>query len=306
MEIIKVGLLLKDKEFANKLAEGLSREYRRLEFYLLDSLVDDNMDLIISDIQSDNPKVILAVTSFDEVDDNEIPPYRVCIYKDCRNLINDLLFIYFKLTGKVCEYRGERICKTLIFAADQGGIGVTSTAIAVGTMLYRIYESKCLYINLCPFDDSVRYLNHEKGSLLKLQYYLEKTSEFPISSFITENEELDCINTGVINSYFNEMKPEIMSKLMAGIDNLGRYSYLIIDIGNHMSKENRSLITQSDLMIFNTGYTGNTHEYREYIYREILRLREEKPIIRLERDYGYEIADISKKIVEILENDFSR
>ena len=60
---------------------------------------------------------------------------------------------------------------------------------------------------LCFVDESHEIINHEDGSLLKLLYYVSNSVEFPVGRFISEGTEIDCLKTGVINSYSDEMTP---------------------------------------------------------------------------------------------------
>lgn len=113
-----------------------------------------------------------------------------------------------------------------------------------------IYGAKSLYMNLCPLDDSRKYLEEEgEESLLKLLYYLEQDRAFPLGSFITETEEIDYVNTGVINTYFNEMRPLLMERFLKKMDSLGKYDFLILDMGNHLCRENKKLLAGADCAV---------------------------------------------------------
>ncbi|MGN0733972.1 MAG: hypothetical protein ACI4LC_07355 [Emergencia sp.] len=300
MEIVKVGLCLDDRDYAEKLAEGLSREYKGLQIYLLDDLKGiSGLDLILASRWNGQSNVVEAGCDMQE-EQLESEPYRLCIYKDCPNMINDLLYIYFKLTGKVCRYIGENICRTVAFCSTSGSCEVTRTAVETGKYLYRVFGSRCLYINLCLVDESHDILHHEEGSLLKLLYYISNSVDFPVGRFISEGTEIDCLKTGVINSYSDEMTPEIFEKLLVRIEEQGIYDFVLLDIGNQFSRTNRRLIAEMDHIILMEKNTGN--RLSESVRHELKRLRGEKPFMFLSCDhdgyYGKHIADISKKIVE--------
>lgn len=328
MEVIKVGIFLEDKVFSEALSIGLARETRRMRFYQINSLSEgDFCDLILTSGSSDSSRVVQMVREYEE-GHFEGPPYKVYRYQESQNLINDLLFIYFKVTGKVVESRGEATLRLLVFAADSGGCGTTSTAIAAAKSLYRTYGSKSLYLNLCPLDDSRKYLEEGgEDSLLKLLYYLDQEKDFPIESFITGTEEIDYVNTGVVNTYFNEMRPLLMSRFLQKIDKLGIYHFLIVDMGNHLSRENKKLLARADTaVIISDGERNLPGKYSERITREICARIENGKVIRvknfapefpedetenmltvtkrteadtgLRRNYGMEISRIAREIME--------
>ena len=300
MEIVKVGLCLDDKDFAEKLAEGLSREYKGLQIYLLDDLKGiSGLALILASRWSGQANVVVAGCDMQE-EQLESEPYRLCVYKDCPNMINDLLYIYFKLTGKNCRFVGENICRTVAFCSASGSCEVTRTAVETGKYLCRVFRSRCLYINLCFVDESHEIINHEDGSLLKLLYYVSNSVEFPVGRFISEGTEIDCLKTGVINSYSDEMTPELFEKLIVRIEELGIYDFVLIDMGNQFSRTNRMLIEELDHTILMEKDTRT--QTAETVRQELIRLRGEKPLMVLNCDkesyYGKHIAEISKKIVE--------
>lgn len=338
MEIIKVGIYHDDRVFARALAIGLARESRTIHFVLINNMDSkEELDLILSSRESDNPKVVQLVQN-QELKQRDATPYRLFQYEESRSLIDDLLFIYFKMTGRVLEYRGTSKCRLLTFASDAGGSGTTMICISAAKMLYRTYGSRILYLNLCPIDDSKKYLKSDGStSLLKLLYYIDTGKDFPLESFITKEEEFDYINTGVMNAYFNDIKPALMSQLLKKVDGLGEYDYLLLDIGSHLSRENKTVLENSNLVIF--VHRWQNHEpaaYYENISQairkkadgskllvienfagddwrqesdeeiwiskdpEAVQLDQKEGVLNvdLSRNYGVEIAAIAKRIAE--------
>ena len=115
MEIIKVGIYHDDRVFARALAIGLARESRTIHFVLINNMDSkEELDLILSSRESDNPKVVQLVQN-QELKQRDATPYRLFQYEESRSLIDDLLFIYFKMTGRVLEYRGTSKCRLLTF-----------------------------------------------------------------------------------------------------------------------------------------------------------------------------------------------
>lgn len=338
MEIIKVGIYHDDRIFARALAIGLARESRTIHFVLISNMdSEQELDMILSSRESENPKVVQLVHS-QELKQRDATPYRLYQYEESRSLIDDLLFIYFKMTGRVLEYRGTCKCRLLTFASDAGGSGTTMTCISAAKMLYRTYGSRILYLNLCPIDDSKKYLKTDGStSLLKLLYYIDTGKDFPLDSFITKEEEFDYINTGVMNAYFNDIKPALMSQFLKKVDGLGEYDYLLLDIGSHLSRENKTVLENSNLVVFvhrwqnhePAAYYGNIsqairkkadgskllvienfagddwhQESDEEIWiskdTEAVQLDQKEGILNvdLSRNYGVEIAAIAKRIAE--------
>lgn len=289
MEIVKVGILLEDRAFAQALSIALSREDSCMRFYLLDSAAEgESCDLILAERPSSDEKVIELVRDSEAVRYTGDPPYKLYRYMESQNLINSLLFIYFKVTGKVIETKGDTSCRLVVFLGESGGCGTTSAALATACMLHRIYGSKSLYLNLCPIDDSRKYFSEEgEESLMKLLYYLDQEKEFPIGAFITEREELDFVNTGIINSYFNEMKPFLMRRFLHKIDQLGKYDFLIVDMGNHLSRENRKMLSYADCAVMLCdSQRVRPGKYRQRIAREIFKRVEAGRLLRVENFAG--------------------
>jgi len=251
MDLIKVGICLDDIHFAHALSIGLARSCRNMTFTLLGGIDEyDGFDLILTSDVSTHPKEIMMVRDMAEVNIFGDPPFCVYRYKESQHLINDLLFIYFRLSGKNLEYIGDAECKILAFASASGGCGCTLTALSVGQLLYKMYGCKCLYLNLCPVDDSKKYLPTESGdSLLNLLYYLEVQRDFPLGSFISQTETMDYIHTNLINSYFDELSLTLLQRLLKKVDEIGIYSFLLVDMSNHFSRNNKQLLAQASQIV---------------------------------------------------------
>lgn len=298
MALIKAGIFLKDRIFAEAFAEGLSRQAGPIRFYLLSAFEEGNFcDLILAEPDWDRGEcmfgegvsessrcgIVELVRQPGEENLFGKPPYRIYRYKESPNLLNDLLFVYFKMTGRSLENYGDAKCRIIVFLSECGGCGATSIALASARMLYQIYGSRVLYLNLCPLNDTGDDKDgRESGRFVKLLYYLQQNREFPISSFITEEEELDCVDTGIVNGYFNEMKPLYMQRLLEKIGRLGKYDFLFLDIGNHLSRENRNLISGAECTVLvSDGERKRSGKYRNIISREITKKLEHGRIIHI-------------------------
>lgn len=300
MELIKAGIFLKDRIFAEALAEGMSRLAGPIRFYLLSASEEgDFCDLIltdqvrcrgrcVSDAEAEQnggsgSRMIELVKKPGEENIFGDPPYRIYRYRENPSLLNSLLFVYFKITGRSLENHGDVRCRTVVFLSECGGCGATSIAAASARMLYQIYGSRVLYLNLCPVNDIEADLpDRQSDSFVKLLYYLEQNRDFPVGSFITESEEFDCVNTGIVNGYFNEMKPLFLQRFLEKTGRLGKYDFLFLDMGNHLSRENKNLLSGAECTVLvSDGERKRSGKYRQVISREIAERMENGRIIHV-------------------------
>lgn len=252
--MLKVGIQLNDRDFSRALARGLTVHSRNIYFVVLEEGdKDDDLDLILSDRQRDGNSNLYVYLSCSPEEEHiyDGPPYILFRYKPADRFLGDLLFIHYCLSGKNMEYIGDSHCKILVFASLSGGMDATALSLATGQLMYKHFGQKCLYINLCPIDGSKRFLPEGTGKgLLSLLYYLEQKKDFPLSSFIAESQHIDYIETTISNPYFDEMVPALCHHLLKKIDQLGRYEYLILDIGNHLSRGNKELLPYGESLFY--------------------------------------------------------
>lgn len=273
MEIIRVGIALDDRCFAQALVRGLARECKAMMFVLLNGKEEQDCDLILTSQSSEEGRFVQLVRSFGQ-DRLEKPPFRLYQYKDSRQMIDDLLFIYFKLTGRIMDYRSDSRCRIFVFTAGSGGCGTTVTSLALTRVMWKVYGRRGLYINLCPINDSRKYLpGEETERFLRLLYYLDTGRDFPMDSFISCGEEMDYISTALLNPYFNQVSPGLLQQLLERLDGLGRYDFLTLDVGNHLERRSDSLLQKADAVVFlwndREFFPG---EYAKIVSREIKKL----------------------------------
>ena len=271
MEIIKVGIYLNDCCFAGALAKALARRARGMVFRLLSAAEEaEDCHMVLSTGEYEGTGAVRLVRR-PESEHLDGEPFCVYRYKDSSNLVNDLLFIYFQMTGYVSAYRGSTRYRLLIFAACGGGCGTTSAALSVCRQLNRFYGARCLYLNFCPIDDSRKYLPQEEaGGFLKLLYYLKTGRDFPVSAFIARDDELDYLRTGVVNAHLDEIDSHTMETLLIRLREEGRYDFLIADVGGHLCRINKELLGQAELVfLFHSARIPFPGKYREKISREI-------------------------------------
>ena len=242
--MMKVGIQLEDRDFSQNLARGLAAEGRSFCFVLPeDSYSGQDFDLILTDRNCDGKGHVFLTPHPEEVRIFEGPPYRIFRYQDARTFVSQLLFIYYRETGRNLELAGDSRCKPLVFTSVSGGPASTALALSVAELLDKHFGYRCLYLNLCPIDGSKRFLAGNDGrGLLHLLYYLDQEKAFPMSSFISKSLHVDHIDTNISNPYFDELHPMQMRRLLKKIDEMGTYRCLLLDFGNHLSRGNKALL----------------------------------------------------------------
>lgn len=284
METVRIGIFMADRIFAKAMATGLARECRSMTFQILYDPDDgQELDMVLTAGDEKGTNIVQMVRDPADVSVS-VPPYRVYRYRESQNLVRELLQIYFHMTGRILPYSGDRKCRLIVFAAGGGGWGVTSTAISVCRMLYRIYGSRCLYLNLCPIDDSKKYLNSTGNTdLLKLLYYLEQEREFPLEAFITAAEELDYVDTRIVNYSCDELNTELLERFLSKVEAMGVYDFVVADTGNHLNRQNRHMLGHADITaeVLRNGAAARG-KYFSSIAREIEKLAHQSRLIRIE------------------------
>ena len=252
---MKVGVQLDDEDFARALVRGLAVESRNICFLM--GRADETgleADLILSENASGLKKEICLVETLEEERIYDGPPYRIYRYRDAGAFVGNLVHIYYLETGKNPVLCGDIRCRTLCFTSLSGGSEATALAILTGQILYKHYGARCLYLNLCPLDGSKRFLpDCDSKGLLTLLYYLDQKKDFPLDPFIETGSSVDHIRTSLSNSYFDELGLEQLKRLLQKIDDLGTYTFLLLDLGNHLTRNHKVLLGQSEEAILVSG-----------------------------------------------------
>jgi len=250
--MMNVGVNLEDTVFARALVRGLAAEGRNLYFALTDDGdIGVDFDLILTDREPENSYHVQLVKDPEESTFYDGPPYRIFRYEDASRIVSSLLFIHYRMTGRNLEFSDDIRCRILSFTSLSGSYSSTAMALLTGELLHKHFGCRCLYLNLCPVDGSKCFLpfGSSKG-LLTLLYYLHQDKDFPLTSFIRQNLHVDYIDTNVSNPYFDELDSLQLHRLLKKVDDLGKYTYLILDLGNHLSRCNKSLLAKSEDVVF--------------------------------------------------------
>jgi len=269
--VIKAGIQLVDRDFASALMRGLASKGRNICFTLIrDDSEEVDYDLLLTDREPRHSREVCLVSNPDEERIYEGPPYKVFRYQDAGAFISNLLFIYYCETGRNLEFTGEIRCNTLVFTSVSGGIEATALSLLTGEILYKHFGCRCLYLNLCPVDGSKQFLPEGSGKgLLSLLYYLDQGKDFPLESFIRKDSYIDYIDTRLSNPYFDEFHFSQMHRLLKKIDDLGRYTCLILDMGNHLSRCNKKLLGNAEEIFL---VAGNQERISASFFSEVKKL----------------------------------
>ena len=305
MESIRVAVCIRDDAFAVALARGLARESRNMQIRVGETR---GSQLILYDTASvPDPIPEHGVILSKDQGSCDYSKRTLFLYEDSRVLVNQLIYIYFDLTGRMAEYRHQLQSKVIAFASLSGGAGVTSLAVAAGRMFDLIYGSRCLYLNLKPFDDSCRYLErNDDGSLMKLLFHLERSDEVPLKAFIREGEGVDLLMTNAWNQHVQDLTEERMERLLSQIDDLGCYRYVLLDIGNHLSRQNMERIRTCDCLVLVTPYSEGQKQVVVQQAEDVLRNLADCSITVVNRGQGYADQEDAPFYIAEEENAFVR
>ncbi|MBR3756687.1 MAG: hypothetical protein IKK48_06205 [Firmicutes bacterium] len=272
--MMKVGIQLKDREYARVLVRGLAAEGRRFCFVLMnDGCREQDFDLILTDGACEGTRYVFLVSQPEETHIFEGPPYRIFRYQDAPTFVSQLLFIYYRETGRNLEFVEQSCCKPLIFTSISGGPATTALALSMAELLDKHFRCRCLYLNLCPVDESKRFVQGNGGKgLLTLLYYLDQEKDFPMTSFISKHLHVDHIDTNISNPYFDELHPLQLRRLLKKIDEMGTYRYLFLDIGNHLSRGNKQLLSLGTNVIL---VTEREDRIPDPFFKDFLKLLEQ-------------------------------
>lgn len=123
--MMKVGVQLKDTDFARALVRGLSAEGRNLCFAFADDFAgDEDFDLVLTDQEERSSRYVLLVKDPEETRIYDGSPYRIFRYTNARDFVCGLLYIYHHETGRNLEFAGDTRCKTLVFASVSGELSL--------------------------------------------------------------------------------------------------------------------------------------------------------------------------------------
>lgn len=248
MDIIHVGLCIADRDFAMALARGISRESRCIQFHMENGRT---CELILVDEGADGGSSAVQLTDIRCRSD----PERGILYRyeACSSLARQIVYQYYRITGRPFEPMECRRSRLVAFAAVSGGTGVTACAVAVARMMKILYGKRCIYLNLQTVNDSVRYFRQEGGTAVRrLIYELNRSGERKeqillwMESVIAGDGDPDYLNTSAFNEIAEDIDEKLLDRLILALDQMGRYDYILLDLGNDFRRRDLHALKRCD------------------------------------------------------------
>ena len=253
MEIVRVGIYVSDIEYGRALAKALAIETRKMEFILTDEeyiRAEGLFDLVLTDSSETECDICLTEEQQKEIYLQE-QPYSVYKYLNSCKLAEALCYVYYRKTGKALKGQKKRKFRLVTGVSSRGESGLSLSLISAAEALAALYQAKCLFFSLCPYNEAVPVEGKsEKGCFIKFLYYLQCKEDFSISMFINETDNVDFLAVEKLNPAYVEMKKETLSELIKRVEETGNYDFLIVDIGNHISVRSLNFVAESDAVIF--------------------------------------------------------
>lgn len=285
MDIIHVGILLKDKDYAYAFCKGLSSKNINFQFHIGSYR---NCSIVIMDLEDrdkwrtiigNNCKCIFLDSDLkDKYDDSVF--YR---YDDLSVISKVLLKTYYEkrnlFSMEIVNNHNNtkhKKGKTITFFSFYGGCGITSSCISTCELIYLIYGKKSIYINLQMINDSYRYVEFRrdidfKGLLLHLIAEGEdETHIWNVENYIHRGENIDYLITPYINLLCKDINIDMYRLLMNKIINLGKYDYIFLDIGKINNPLDLRIIEYSNCGVTINPIYESGNNFFKYIKNNIL------------------------------------
>lgn len=197
-------------------------------------------------------KVTLISLTYHEMYDmgytrNDMEIFR---YEDARVFIGKIIYYYSRKNGIDLYFHGKRKCRKVVFSSPSGGSGTTSAAMTSARFLKYRFGKKTLFISLCPLDGSRRFTGADDGgNILSLLYHLSAGDDVPLCKFISSSEGVDHFRGQSNNRAVAEMTITELKRLIHMIDDMGEYSYVLFDCGNHVGSLAQFLLDRADVCV---------------------------------------------------------
>ena len=275
MEVIRVGVILKDRDHMYALIRGLSHESRSMEFIAmnhsdikalssagkrderrpggLDVILYDDDSIYRSGIKTGIKTPVFIYLTRNEYLDTLSDKHEgeIYIYEDAAVFVNRIFEIFSEKTGRSMEHHARRKYKIVSLISSVGCAGTTSLAITAGRLLSSYYGKKVFYLSLSPFDGIWKYIGKEtKSCLVSLIYHLSTSGRVNIGAYSESFEGVDHLRNSTLNRAASEMSIREYNMLLDSFDEAGVYDYIFIDIGDHIGSLQEHVISHSDLSIY--------------------------------------------------------
>ncbi len=277
METVKIGIQVRDRNYRNALLRGLSHESRDFQFIALKT--DENgfihgdksdVQILLTDkdpgSEPDSGMPVVIHLTYRESYDMSYSAENMEIfrYEDAGVFVGKIIYYYARVMGIDLYFHGRRKCRTVVFFSARGGCGTTSAAMTAARFLKYRFDKKTLFMSLCPLDGSRKYTGEsDGGNMTSLLYHLNAGDDVPLCKFISSQEGVSHIRGMSNNRAASEMTPGELKQLLKMIDRMGEFSYLVIDVGNHLTSLAEYVIESADVVVCVKQKEDSSGEVRE-------------------------------------------
>lgn len=134
----------------------------------------------------------------------------------------------------------------IAFISSSGGCGTTALAKTMGRLILRDMGRRCLYISLAPYEREGEGLR--TNAFTQLMYRLMADQSADPGRIWREDRGLFTIVNSGINPESGNLTPELLKGLLSSAGRAG-IRYVILDIGNHLEKDRRTLLKECGTVI---------------------------------------------------------
>lgn len=269
MQNAKIGIFLRDRDYADSLAESLARESRQMCYTVCQSDEIKDFDVVISDTDLGIENQLILINSTDQEGCRH--KYSIFKYTNASEIMKEISLVIFELTGKVMNYRKSEDMSIVSIISETGGSGTSEIALGICKSLNDVYEKRCIYVNLTSFNPQVLSKSYEGETFKKLMYYLKYKSRFPFECFVKSSVSFDYLLREDVCLYTHEFTAEMMTALRNAAKNSSKWSYLVVDIGNQLTYEKQEIINNSDYIIYVRDMRRNLGSCKEQYYGQLNR-----------------------------------
>lgn len=282
METVKIGIQVSDRDYRNALLRGLSHESRDFQFIALaaegtgpSGKDEKDIQILLTDIDTGrdnevvrNHPVIIHLTYRESYDlSYSAGNMEIFRYEDAGVFIGKIIYYYARTMGIDLYFHGRRKCHSVVFFSARGGCGTTSAAMTAARFLKYRFDKQTLFLSLCPLDGSRKYTGEgDGGNMTSLLYHLNAGDDVPLCKFISSKEGVSHIRGMSNNRAASEMTPGELKQLFKMIDRMGDFSYLVIDVGNHLTSLAKYAIESADVAVCVRQKGDKADETGEYSF----------------------------------------
>ncbi len=230
-------------------------------------------------------KPVMSVKDFNEG--------KFCIYKysQAQCIAASLFEIYSFLIGRRMVNIQRQKVRILVFSSWMGGSGCTVTAMAAAQELCRFRGSRVLYLSFEEIESTGEFIESPigvKGVGVYL-YHLFKNSSSVIKSDGIGDNEYPVVEGYLVHDDFGveafaptagrnplrDITDEELNVFMASLIDIGRYDFIIIDMGDNLSETDITCMEMCERICLVSKGQGNGARENQYLQHLIYRCGED-------------------------------